>query len=314
MHPATIFAPRRLLRLFGHPLLLGGALALWWTLGGGDAALPLTLAAMLALLEVLERTVPALPAWRLGVVAKLKLAGVYLVGVVASAILLAGYELLLPAALEPLRTRVGAVLWRPAGWPWLLQALVLYFASDFIFYWVHRAIHASGLLWRLSGHGFHHGFHNLHAINAGSNHPFELVVVVLPLVLLAALTGAPAEAVGAAGVLLFCNAMLAHANLDLRTPGFSALFTTSHQHRLHHSAVFEQSNRNYACAAIVWDRLFGTYAEGPVAQTGIGPRQLPLWRMYLLPFAEPGDVDTVATRAGVPHRGDGHPGGMPGRE
>ena len=155
----------------------------------------------------------------------------------------------------------------------------------------------SALLWRLSGHGFHHGFHRLHAINAGSNHPFELVLIVLPLVLLAALTGAPVQAVNAAGLLLLANSMLAHSNLDMATPGFSLLFTASHQHRRHHSAVFEESNSNYACAAIVWDRLFGTYSEGPVAQTGIGGPQPPIWRMYLLPFREPEGVDTVAARA-----------------
>lgn len=285
----------RLLRVAGHPLLLAGALALWWMLGQDGIALLATLATMLLLMELLERLVPALPAWRLGIAARLRLLGVYLFGLAVSAALLATYESFLPAALEPLRTRVGAVLW-PQSWPWLLQALVLYFASDLIYYWVHRAIHASALLWRLTGHGFHHGFRNLHALNAGSNHPFELVLVVLPLVLLAALTGAPGDAVGAAGVLLLFNSMLAHSNLAMATPVFSLFFTASHQHRRHHSAVFEDSNSNYACAAIGWDRLFGTYSEGPVAQTGIGPRQPPVWRMYLLPFREPDDVDTVASR------------------
>lgn len=283
-------------RLIAHPLLLAAALASWWWLGSDEPALLLTLAAMLGLLEILERTVPALPAWRLGVVAKLKLLGIYLLGLTVAAILVAGYEALLPAAMEPLRTRIGAVLW-PDSWPWLLQALVLYFASDLIYYWVHRAIHASAFLWRATGHGFHHGFHRLHALNAGSNHPFELVLLVLPLVLLASLTGAPVQAVGAAGLLLLVNSMLAHSNLDMRTPLFATVFTASHQHRRHHSEVFEESNSNYACAAIVWDRLFGTYSEGPVARTGIGGRQPPVWRMYLLPFREPQGVDTVATRA-----------------
>lgn len=286
----------RLIRLIAHPLLLAAALTSWWALGRDEPALLITLAAMLGLLEILERMVPALPAWRLDVVAKLKLLGVYLLGLAVASALIAGYEALLPATLEPLRTRIGAVLW-PDSWPWLLQAVVLYLVSDFIYYWVHRAIHASASLWRVTGHGFHHGFHRLHALNAGSNHPFEQVLLVLPLVLLASLTGAPGEAVRAAGLLLLVNSMLAHSNLDMRTPLFGAVFTASHQHRRHHSEVFEESNSNYACAAIVWDRLFGTYSEGPVARTGIGGEQPPIWRMYLLPFREPEGVDTVATRA-----------------
>lgn len=286
----------RVVAVVGHPLLLAGALGLWWTLGRSDGATLATLASVLAVSMLLERLVPAEPTWRQGVVATLQLAGLYLLGLVVSGALIAAYESLLPAALAGVRERIGAALW-PAGWPLLAQALLLYFASDFIYYWIHRAIHRWPLLWRMSGHGFHHGFQNLHAINAGASHPFELVPIALPLVLLAVVTGAPGEAVGAAGILLLSNATLAHANVRMETPVFSALFTCSDQHRRHHSAVFEDSNTNYACNAILWDRVFGTYSCGPVRQTGIGPTQPGLWRMFMLPFKEPDGVDTVASRA-----------------
>lgn len=286
----------RVVSVGGHPLILGGALALWWMLGAGDGATLAALAFTMLISMVLERVVPAVPVWRLGFVATLRLAGVYLLGLMVSGVLIVGYETILPTALAEVRTGIGAAIW-PSGWPILTQALLLYFASDFIYYWIHRAIHRWPLLWRISGHGFHHGFQNLHTINAGANHPFELVSIALPLVLLAALTGAPGEAVGAAGVLLLSNATLAHANVHMQTPLFSFFFTASNHHRRHHSAVFEESNTNYACNAILWDRLFGTYSHGPVRQTGIGPSQPPLWRMFLLPFCEPEDADTVATRA-----------------
>lgn len=290
----SLFA--RAVAAVGHPLLLAGALGLWWTLGADDGAMLATLASVLSISMLLERLVPAEPAWRQGLGATLRLAGLYLLGLIVSGALIAAYESLLPATLAGVRERIGAAVW-PAGWPVLAQALLLYFASDFIYYWIHRAIHRWPLLWRMSGHGFHHGFHNLHAINAGASHPFELVPLALPLVLSAVVSGAPGEAVGAAGILLLSNATLAHANVRMETPLFSALFTCSDQHRRHHSAVFEDSNTNFACNAILWDRVFGTYSRGPVLQTGIGPTQPPLWRMFLLPFAEPEDVDTVATRA-----------------
>ena len=122
-------------------------------------------------------------------------------------------------------------------------------------------------------------------------------LLTLPMVLLAALTGAPEQATGAAGILLLANATLAHANVRMDTPVFNLFVTSSDQHRRHHSVVFEESNTNYACNAILWDRLFGTFSRGPVHQTGIGPTQPGLWRMFLLPFREPPDVDTVSTRA-----------------
>lgn len=289
----------RAIAAVGHPLLLAGALGLWWTLGANDIAMLATLASVLAMSMLLEWLVPAEPAWRLSLGATLRLAGLYLLGLILTGMLIASYESLLPAVLAGGRERIGAAVW-PAGWPLLAQALLLYFASDFIYYWIHRAIHRWPLLWRMSGHGFHHGFQNLHAINAGVSHPFELVPLALPLVLLAVVSGAPGEAVNMAGILLLSNATLAHANVRMETPLFSALFTCSDQHRRHHSAVFEDSNTNYACNAILWDRVFGTYSRGPVLQTGIGPTQPPLWRMFLLPFAEPKNVDTVATRARAP--------------
>lgn len=295
--PPNLFA--RAVAAVGHPLLLAGALGLWWTLGANDGAMLATLASVLVVSMLLERLIPAEPAWRLGPGATLLLAALYLLGLIVSGALIAGYESLLPAALAGVSEQVGAAIW-PDGWPLLAQALLLYFASDFIYYWIHRAIHRWPLLWRMSGHGFHHGFQNLHAINAGASHPFELVPLALPLVLLAVVTGAPDGAVGVAGILLLSNATLAHANVRMQTPVFSALFTCSDQHRRHHSAVFEDSNTNYACNAILWDRLFGTYSRGPVVQTGIGPTQPPLWRMFLLPFVEPKDVDTVAMRARAP--------------
>jgi sterol desaturase/sphingolipid hydroxylase (fatty acid hydroxylase superfamily) len=290
----------RAVAAIGHPLIVGGALSLWWTLGADDSATLVTLATTVLVSMMLEQLVPAVPAWRLGPAATLRLAGLYLLTLIVSSVLIVGYGAVLPEALAGFRSSIGTAVW-PTGWPVLAQALLLYFASDFIYYWIHRAIHRWPLLWRVSGHGFHHGFQNLHALNAGTNHPFELVTIALPLVLLAALFGAPGEAVAAAGVLLLSNSALAHANVRMHTPLFSFFFTASDHHRRHHSVVFEESNTNYACNAILWDRLFGTYSRGPVLQTGIGPSQPALWRMFLLPFREPVGADTVVTRARAMH-------------
>jgi sterol desaturase/sphingolipid hydroxylase (fatty acid hydroxylase superfamily) len=279
----------------GHPLFLIGAMALWWALGKNDVAMLVVLVSTLVLIGAVEQLVPAQPQWRVSSAAQRRLVALYILGAVVSGVLIAGYRAALVPALDGVRNGIGAAIW-PGDWPLVVQILLLYLAADFIYYWIHRAIHRSPAFWRLTGHGFHHGFHNLHAINAGTSHPFELVFVVLPLVLLASLFGAPADAVSGAGVLLIVNATLAHANVHMETPGLSWVFTCSNQHRRHHSAVFEDSNTNYACNAILWDRVFGTYSRGPVPQTGIGPTQPGLWRMFLLPFREPEGVDTVVTR------------------
>jgi len=292
---ATLPFAQQWVERLAHPSMLSIAVGWWWWLDGHELAILPALALTLLGASLLERWFPARPDWHQSGVERTHLAGLYLLTFVLLGMMSQGYEGLLQPAFQPLREDLGTRLW-PHTWPLLVQGLILFFASDFIYYWIHRAIHRSALLWRLSGHGFHHAFHNLHAINVNATHPFEIVSLALPMVLLAALFGAPSAAVGAAFVLLACNATLAHANVGMNTPVLAWFFTHSNHHRRHHSNEFETSNTNYACNAIVWDRLFGTYSEAAVQQTGIGPVQPRIRDMFLLPFREPGTADTVATR------------------
>lgn len=289
---------RQAVQRFGHPAFLVGALGLWWGVGRGDGAALLAAGITLLLMEWLERAIPAKAAWRLTFRARMGLVGWYVAILVVTGFVLAVYEAVIAPLLAGVRGSIGI----GAGlgsWPLLVQVLALFFASDFVYYWIHRAIHRYGWLWRLSGHGTHHAFQNLHALNVNATHPLETLLLSLPLVLVGGLSAAPAEAVSGALVLLVVNATLAHANLRMDTPVINWLFTSSNQHRRHHSRVFEHSNSNYACNAILWDRLFGTYRVGDVEQTGIGLRQLSTRDLLWLPWREPEDADTVASRSSV---------------
>lgn len=292
-------AVARVIESIGQPLVLVCAYGIWSALGRGDLALLVTLVAVISLVLAMEQLVPAVPRWKSNLTTYARLAVLYTLTLALSSVFISAYASILPDAVAPLRDNLAAQFW-PRTWPPLAQALLLYFASDFIYYWIHRAIHASPSLWRASGHAFHHAFQNLSGLNAGSNHPFELILVVLPLVLLAALFGVEGSAVGAASVLLLTNSILAHANVSMATPGLGLLLTCSNHHRRHHSLEFETSNSNYACNAIIWDRLFGSFTAGPVAQTGIGTIEPSLSKLFWLPFNEPDGVDTVSTRSKSP--------------
>lgn len=287
---------RRAIHHVAQPLLLAGALALWWALDLDEASVLIALVAAQLVLAMLERVAPAMPHWRQRPAEKATLAGLYLLSLLGLQLVLSAYAIVLVPALASARESLGLSPW-PVGWPLLAQVLVLFLAADFLYYWVHRALHRWPLLWRASGHGFHHAFHNLHALNTGATHPFELALLALPVVVIASLGGAGADAVAGATVLAVVNTSIAHANLDIDTPLLRWLFTNSNQHRRHHSLVFAQSNSNYACNAILWDRLFGTYSEGAVAQTGIGPREPGLLQKLLLPWREPADADTAVSRS-----------------
>lgn len=288
------FAERWVERL-AHPAFLTLGVGCWWWLAGDGLAVLPALALTLLGASLLERWVPARPDWRQSGGERARLAGLYALTFILLGAMSETYGALLQPAFESLREGFGARTW-PDSWPLLVQALMLFFASDLIYYWIHRAIHRSALLWRLSGHGFHHAFHNLHALNVNATHPFEILFLALPMVLLAAMFDVSSAAVSAAFVLLACNATLAHANVSMNTPVLAWFFTQSNHHRRHHSIEFETSNTNYACNAILWDRLFGTYSETEVDQTGIGPIQPTIRDMFLLPFREPEQVDTVAKR------------------
>jgi sterol desaturase/sphingolipid hydroxylase (fatty acid hydroxylase superfamily) len=292
--PVPPIAQRWIERL-AHPSLLVAACGLWLAMGRGSEAVLVALAGTFALLMLLEARLPAMPAWRLRAGQRWQLAGLYLLSFVLFGVFTAVYQATLVEPLAPVRNALG--LGWPDRLPVLAQVLLLFFTSDFIYYWIHRAIHRWGWLWRASGHGFHHAFYNLHALNVGTNHPFEVVLLTLPMVLVATLFGASEEAVAGATVLVVVNTAAAHANVRMDTPLFNWVFTSANQHRRHHSNVFETSNTNFACNAILWDRLFGTFSRGEVAQTGIGPREPTLAQKFMLPFREPADVDTAASRA-----------------
>lgn len=278
----TSFLDRSLQRA-GQPLLLAGALGLWLALGASAKAVPISILAILVSLFALELRNPRRRDWRQSWRERTALfaAWIALAGLLGSITVV--YEVWLEAVIPE---RPDRLQW-PGELPWWIQALLLFFLADGVYYWIHRAIHRWGWLWRASGHGVHHAFHNLHAVNAGVTHPFEILLIALPLALLGALLAVPPEATAAGTVMLGANAQIVHANLELGCPGLRWLVTTGADHRLHHSIRREHADRNFACNAIVWDRLFGTHAHGEVARTGSGPRQPDALELATLPFRKP---------------------------
>jgi len=274
---------RALVRSGAQPLLLALALVIWFSAGRGPIALAGAVLIVLTSTTMLELAIPAKPGWRLSGREWAGLVAAHLALALLFAFIADAYERLLRPALQPVSETVFELLW-PHHASWLAQAIGLFLLSDLVYYWVHRGIHAYGPLWRASGHAVHHSFHNLHAVHAGLAHPLEVGLLAGPLALMAATFGVAADVVGAAAVVLAGNAILAHANLDIDTPVLRFVLTNSNQHRVHHSRRTEQSNRNFACNAIVWDRLFGTFAAGPVSGTGTGPSQPGLRDMLMAPF------------------------------
>jgi sterol desaturase/sphingolipid hydroxylase (fatty acid hydroxylase superfamily) len=101
------------------------------------------------------------------------------------------------------------------------------------------------------------------------------------------------EVVLGEAILTVTQASIAHANIVSNTRCIGLLLTTSKYHICHHSAVLKESNTNYGCNAIIWDRLFGTFLDKTNDETGTGPTEPALWEKSLMPFKQPEDT-TIA--------------------
>jgi sterol desaturase/sphingolipid hydroxylase (fatty acid hydroxylase superfamily) len=112
----------------------------------------------------------------------------------------------------------------------------------------------------------------------------------MPSIIVAFLFGAGSDA-QAAVLLIIVNTSCAHANVEFNSKIIGWLFTTNSYHFRHHSIVLHESNTNYGCAMIIWDRLFCTFEEGEPKEAGIGKRALSFREKLLMLFREPAGVD-----------------------
>ncbi len=176
-------------------------------------------------------------------------------------------------------------------WLSVLLAVVL---LDLAIYLQHVMFHAVPALWRL--HRMHHADLDFDVTTGARFHPVEILLsMALKLGVVAAL-GAPALAVLVFEVLLNATSMFNHANARL-PEGLDRVLrwfvVTPDMHRVHHSAVPQETNSNFGFNLPWWDRLLGTYraqpAAGHTAMT-IGleqfrePRDLRLDRLLMQPF------------------------------
>jgi sterol desaturase/sphingolipid hydroxylase (fatty acid hydroxylase superfamily) len=268
-----------------QPALLLGVLAAWIADPENPALFGLTFLGVHLLLGALEYRIPARPHWRHPATEKLAVLGIAVVSFMVGGAADGLYVTYLTAPLDALRAALALDLW-PHHWPLVPQALLVFFMSEFIWYWIHRAEHRWAPVWRLSGHGAHHAFKKLNAINAAANHPIELFLIVLPAIFVDLLFGVGVAAYGAALLTLVQTAVV-HSNLQLNSSVIGWLFTTNAWHIRHHSADLAESNTNYGCAAIVWDRVFGTFGDSAVVEAGVGPREPTTLEKLLMPLREP---------------------------
>ena len=141
-----------------------------------------------------------------------------------------------------------------AWWVWVL-ALVLY---DFFYYWVHRCGHEVNALW--AAHQVHHSseYFNLStALRQTSTGAFLAWPFYLPMAVL----GVPPIVFGTVALIDLLYQYWVHTELVRKLGWVDRVFVTPSNHRVHHGQNDYCLDRNYGGIFIVWDRLFGSFAE-----------------------------------------------------
>ncbi|MEK9144225.1 MAG: sterol desaturase family protein, partial [Elusimicrobiota bacterium] len=152
-----------------------------------------------------------------------------------------------------------------------LEAALAFLALDLIIYLQHVLFHAVPLFWRF--HRVHHADLDFDATTGNRFHPGEIALSLLIKLAAVALLGPSPATVIAFEVALNACAIFNHSNVGL--PGASDRFVrlflvTPDMHRVHHSAVKDETDSNFGFNLPWWDRLFGTYrADARAGQAGM---------------------------------------------
>jgi sterol desaturase/sphingolipid hydroxylase (fatty acid hydroxylase superfamily) len=141
--------------------------------------------------------------------------------------------------------------------PWMLGLLFL--CIEFAYYWHHRFSHECRWFW--ASHAVHHS-PNEYNLSAAYRLGWTSGITghslfYLPLIW----AGFPPKAVFGMLALNLAYQFWLHTELLPRLGPFEWLFNTPSHHRVHHASNPEYIDRNYGGTLIVFDRIFGTFAQ-----------------------------------------------------
>jgi sterol desaturase/sphingolipid hydroxylase (fatty acid hydroxylase superfamily) len=135
--------------------------------------------------------------------------------------------------------------------------VALFLLEDLSFYAFHRASHRFSFLW--AAHVTHHSssLFNLSTSLRQSWTPF----VALPFWIVLPFLGFDPLMVMSAQFTSLLYQAFTHTEVVPRLGPLEWIFNTPHHHRVHHGSNEAYVDKNFGGVLIIWDRLFGTYAE-----------------------------------------------------
>ena len=152
--------------------------------------------------------------------------------------------------------------WSPlgevVGRPWWAFG-ILFFLDDFAYYWFHRMNHEVRLFW--AGHVSHHSSEYMNfgtALRQGAGERLHKYFFWLWIPLL----GFDPLMIFVVHSFNLLYQFWTHTELVKKFhPAIEYVMNTPSHHRVHHASNIRYLDRNHAGVLIIWDRIFGTFAE-----------------------------------------------------
>ena len=143
--------------------------------------------------------------------------------------------------------------------PWWLQLVVAFVGVDLLYYWWHRLSHEVNFLW--AAHVVHHQSEDYN-LAVALRQAVLTSWTVLPFYVPLALLGVPPFVFSITVAFSTLYQFWIHTQLvrKSRSPIAWILNLPTH-HRVHHAINPQYLDKNYGATLVIWDRLFGTYAE-----------------------------------------------------
>ncbi|MDI3287475.1 sterol desaturase family protein [Polyangium sp. 15x6] len=140
----------------------------------------------------------------------------------------------------------------PIGWIGLLIGV------DFCYYWFHRFSHRVHVAW--TSHALHHQGEDYNLTLGIRQHPaqgFFERAFYLPL----AFIGFPPRMAAIAVTINAAYQLFLHTELVGKLGSLECVLNTPSHHRVHHGINTRYLDKNFGGMLIIWDRMFGTFAE-----------------------------------------------------
>ncbi len=148
--------------------------------------------------------------------------------------------------------------------PLYLNVILTFIIFDLMIYIQHVITHKVGFLWRI--HRVHHADIEVDVTTGIRFHPFEIVLSLLYKMSLVVVMGPVAFAIVLYEIMLNGAALFTHSNIVLHKKierGLRRFFVTPAMHRIHHSAIKQETDSNFGNILSLWDKLFKTYRAVP---------------------------------------------------